>query len=184
MSCVINNGYNLGCSTVGGIKTVYIGTFDPDVTYTLDVDNQITALNANPNTFTVYNFQQDDEFAGLEQTTTVSRDNGTVFLETVLTIKMIELDAALRNQALALAKAPIAAVVEANTGEFYLLGYENAGRLTEGSISLGTAFGDMNGATLSFTFKSQEGIYLLDGSILVAAADTPTATDIVVAATT
>lgn len=174
MACVINNGINLGCATVGGIKTVYIGTFDPDVTYTIDADSIITALNDNPNSVSVYNFQQDDEYAGVEQTTQVSRENGTVFLETVLSVKFIELDAALRNQALALSKAPIFAVVEANTGQHYLLGYENAGRLTEGALSLGTAFGDMNGATLSFTFKSQNGVYLMDSTVLNTGVADPT----------
>ena len=166
MSCVIDNGINLGCSTVGGIKTVYIGTYDPEVTYTLDADNIITALDDNPNSVSVYNFQQDDEYAGLEQPSTVSRENGTVFQESVLTLKFIHLDAALRNQALALSKAPIFAVAESNAGDFYLLGSENAGRLTEGSLSLGTAFGDMNGASLSFTFKSENGAYLMDAAVL------------------
>ena len=110
--------------------------------------------------------EQDIEYAGLTQPIQVNRENGTVHVETVLTVKFIELDFALRNLVVALSRAPIYAVVESNSGQYYILGVESAGRISEGSADLGTAFGDMNGATLTFTFKSKNGIFLLDENIL------------------
>ena len=65
MSCTLTNGFNLGCNVVGGIKSVYIGTYDGEVTYTRDVDDTITVLDANPNSVSCYKFEQDEEFAGL-----------------------------------------------------------------------------------------------------------------------
>jgi hypothetical protein len=176
MPCILDNGYNLGCNTIGGIEDVWIGTYDPEVTYddTTDPDGIITLLVDNPNAVDCYNFQQDIEFAGLEQTGTFSRENGTVFYESVLSLKFIHLDANLRNLIKALGKAPIFAVVKSNQGDYYILGVESAGRATEGASSLGTAMGDMNGSTLSFTFKSIDPAYLCDGAILNTGVADPT----------
>ena len=163
MACIIDAGYTLDCNTIGGVDKVYIGTYTSDATYTLDVDNIITGVTSGG---TVYLFEQDIEFAGLEQTGQFSRENGTVFYESVLSCKFIELDAALRNTIIALGRAPVFAVVKSNAGSHYLLGLENSGRATEASASLGMAQGDLNGATLSFTWKSQNGAYLMDSTLL------------------
>ena len=162
MSCIIDNGFALGCNSIGGVEKVYIGTYSA-ATYTYDATNVVTGVTGAQ---TVYLFEQDIEFAGLEQTGQFSRENGTVFYESVLSTKFIELDADLRNTILDLGKAPVYAVVKANTGAYYILGVESAGRATEGTASLGIAQGDMNGATLSFTFKSQNGAYLIDSTVL------------------
>lgn len=168
MACILDNGFNLGCNVVGGLSDVWIGTYDPAVTYddTTDPDGIITALIDNPNAVEVYNFQQDIEFAGLEQTGNFSRENGTTFYESVLSLKFIHLDAKLRNLVKSLGKAPVFAVVKSNAGEYYILGTESAGRATEGVSSLGTAFGDMNGSTLAFTFKSSDPAPLTVAGIL------------------
>lgn len=174
MSCIISNGFNLGCNTVGGVKSVYIGTFDGAVTYTEDASETITALNDNPNSISCYKFEQDEEFSGVNGTLTAARENGTVFYENVLQIKFIQLTADTRNLVKAFGKAPIFAVVESNAGEFYLLGHDTPGRQTEGEASTGVAYGDMNGATLSFTFKSPEPLKLCEGTILNTGVADPT----------
>ena len=163
MSCIIDNGYTLGCNTIGGVEKVWIGTYDADSAYTYDADNVITGVTSGT---TVYLFEQDMEFAGLIQTGQFSRENGTVFYESVLSVKFTNLDADLRNTILALGKAPVVAAVKSNAGLFYYLGVETAGRATEGTASLGVAMGDMNGATLSFTFRSANGAYLIEESVL------------------
>jgi hypothetical protein len=163
MSCIIDNGYTLGCNTIGGVEKVWIGTYDADSAYAYDADNVITGVT---NGTTVYLFEQDMEFAGLVQTGQFSRENGTVFYESVLSVKFTNLDADLRNTILALGKAPVVAAVKSNAGLFYYLGVETAGRATEGTASLGVAMGDMNGATLSFTFRSANGAYLIEESVL------------------
>lgn len=163
MSCIINSGHALGCNTIGGVERVYLGTYSASATYALDSTNVITGVTSGS---TVYLYEMDIEFAGLEQTGQFSRENGTVFYESVLSTKFIELDASLRNSILALGKAPVFAVVKSNAGAYYVLGVESAGRATEGTASLGVAQGDMNGATLSFTWKSQNGAYLMDSTVL------------------
>lgn len=163
MSCIINGGYALACSSVGGVEEVWIGTFNPNSTYTLDADNVITGVTSGG---TVYSFESDIEFNGLEQTASISRENGSVHLESVLSVKMIELTKELRNTFNALSRAPLFAVIKSNAGHHYLAGLETAGRMTEGAASLGVAMSDMNGANASITWKSKNGIYLIDPALL------------------
>lgn len=163
MSCVIDDGYTLGCNSIGGVEKVWIGTYDASTTWTFGTESNITGVTAAN---TVYLYEQDIEFAGLEQTGQFSRENGTVFFESVLSVKFIELDNDLRNTIIALAKAPLYAIVKSNAGHYYVLGVESAGRASEGAASLGVAQGDMNGANLSFTWKSPNGAYLMDAGVL------------------
>lgn len=162
--CIIDEGYELACSSIGGIETIWIGTYSKDASYTLNTDNVITGATSAS---TVYEFQQDINHSGLEQTIQPNRDNGTVFIESVLSLKLIDLNADTRNIMLALAKAPIFAIAKSNTGNYFALGaYGPAGRLSEGSMSLGVAQGDHNGGVLSFTFSSQNGAYLINGALI------------------
>lgn len=163
MSCIIDQGWTLGCNTIGGVEKMWIGTWSADATYTYDVDNIITGATSAA---TVYEMEGDIEFFGLVQTGAFSRENGTVFYESALSSKFIHLTAELRNLIVALGNAPLFAVVKSNAGEYYVLGVETAGRATEGMAQLGTLLGDMNGATLTFSWKSQAGAYLLDPAIL------------------
>lgn len=162
-NCIIDGGYTLGCSSIGGVEKVWVGTYSSNQTYTLDIDNVITAVTSGQ---TVYLMEQDMEYAGLNQTGTFSRENGTVFYESVLSLKFIELTAELRNLVVALGRAPLFAVVKSNAGAYYLCGLESAGRATAGVASLGIAQGDLNGATLEVTWKTPNGIFLMDAGVL------------------
>mgnify|MGYP000421590445 CR=1 FL=1 len=163
MACIIDNGYTLGCASIGGVERVWIGTYDADTTYTYDVDNVVTGVTGANN---VYLFEQDMEYAGLNQTGVYTRENGTVHYESVLSLKFIELDKDLRNTIVALGKAPIYAVIQSNAGHYYILGVETAGRATNGVASVGVAMSDLNGATMEFTFKSIDGAFLIDGALI------------------
>lgn len=163
MSCIIDNGYTLGCSSIGGVEKVWIGTYSADQAYSFDALNIVTGVTSG---VTVYLMEQDIEYAGLNQTGTFSRENGTVFYESVLSVKFIELTAELRNLVIALGRAPIFAVVKSNAGEYYACGVESAGRATAGVASLGIAQGDMNGATFEITWKTPNGVYLLEPTVL------------------
>jgi hypothetical protein len=163
MSCIIDEGYTLGCSSIGGVEKVWIGTYSADQAYAYDALNVISAVTSG---VTVYLMEQDMEFAGLNQTGQFSRENGTVFYESVLSVKFIELTAELRNLVIALGRAPIFAVVKSNAGEYYACGVESAGRATAGVASLGIAQGDLNGATFEITWKTPNGVYLLEPTVL------------------
>lgn len=161
--CLINNGYTLGCSSIGGVEKLWLGTYSADSLYTLDANDVITGVTSGA---TVFLFEQDMEYAGLNQEGQFARENGTVHFSSVVSAKFIELDYELRNTMLALSKAPLVAVVKTNSGQFFFLGLESAGRATSGVLSAGVAMGDLNGATLEVTFKSKNGAFLIEESLI------------------
>jgi hypothetical protein len=163
MSCIIDEGYVLGCATTGGVEKVWIGTWDINQSYAYNICNTITGVTSG---ITLYEIEQDIEYAGINQNGQFSRENGSVFYESILSLKFIELTCDLRNLIVALGRAPIFAVVKSNAGAYYAAGVESAGRATAGVMSLGVALGDMNGATLEITWKSANGIYLIDGALI------------------
>lgn len=163
LNCTLNTGYVLGCNSIGGVEKVWIGTWDADTTYAYDVDGVVTGVTSAS---TVYLMESDIEQAGLVQNGVFSRENGTVFYESNLSIKFINLDKDLLNLMKALGRAPLYAIVKANTGEHFILGVETAGRATEGSASLGVALGDMNGANFTIQWKSLNGARSINSSLI------------------
>jgi hypothetical protein len=162
-NCILDQGYTLGCATVGGVEKVWLGNFDPTATFTYDANNVITGVTTSES---VYLMDQDIEYAGISQPGTISRENGTVYYDTNLSLKFIELDAELRNLLVAVGRAPLFAVVKSNSGSYYFCGVESAGRVTESTADLGVALTDMNGASLVINWKSANGIYLMDDTVL------------------
>lgn len=164
-TCNLTDGYVLGCSSIGGVEKVWIGEWENIGTgFTQDSCGIITGITTPG--FSAYTFEQDIEHAGLTQTGNYSRENGTVFFESALTIKLIGLDCNVRNRMVELGRAPLFAVVKSNAGDYYFLGLESAGRATAGEASVGTALGDMNGLMQTISWKSANGAYLISGSVL------------------
>jgi len=163
-TCNLTDGYVLGCSSIGGVELVYIGEWVEGVTVTQDSCGIITGITTTG--LTVYQFEQDIEHAGLAQTGQYSREAGTVFYESNLSIKLIGLDCNVRNRMVELGRAPLFAVVKSNAGDWYYLGLESAGRASAGEASLGTALGDMNGLNQTIQWKSANGAYLINGALV------------------
>ena len=160
-TCNLTDGYVLGCSSIGGVEKVWIGEWENIGTGFTQDSCGITTPG-----FSAYTCEQDIEHAGLTQTGNYSRENGTVFFESALTIKLIGLDCNVRNRMVELGRAPLFAVVKSNAGDYYFLCLESAGRATAGEASVGTALGDMNGLMQTISWKSANGAYLISGSVL------------------
>ena len=163
-TCNLNDGYVLGCSSIGGVEKVYIGEWVDGVVIAQDSCGIITGITTTG--LTVYNFEQDIEHSGLVQTGNYSRENGTVFYESVLSIKLITLDCNVRNRMIELGRAPLFAVVKSNAGDWYYLGLESAGRASAGDASLGVLLGEMNGLNQAISWKSANGAYLINGALV------------------
>ena len=163
-TCNLTDGYVLGCSSIGGVEKVWIGEYVDNVVVTRNSCGIITGITTTG--LTVYSFEQDIEHAGLTQTGNYDRNNGTVFYESLLSIKLIGLDCNVRNNMVELGRAPLFAVVKSNAGDYYYLGLESAGRASAGEASVGTALGDMNGLSQTIQFKSANGAFLINGSLI------------------
>jgi len=163
-TCNLTDGYVLGCSSIGGVEKVWIGEWVDNVQVAQDACGIITGITTTG--LTVYSFEQDIEHAGLVQTGNYSRENGTVFYESTLSIKLIGLDCEVRNRMVELGRAPLFAVVKSNAGDYYYLGLESSGRASAGEANLGVLLGDMNGLSQSIAWKSANGAFLIDGALI------------------
>jgi len=154
MSCYISSGAALGCSDgIGGIKKIYIvGGANGAVTgYTYDADGAITGATSQSGT-TLYGFELKRNTSSLAQNVQKNFENGTIFFEQVLTAVLFRYDQTKRNQIKILSQndqIQIVAIDQNNT--YYYLGQVNGMYLSGGDASTGTAYGDRNGFTLTFT---------------------------------
>ena len=155
MSCDITSGFTLGCrDNSGGIKNIYIlsGSIDTVDGYT---NGFITAISGSG---VFYKFELAKQTGDFTETINASTENGTVFYEQVVNSPFHKMQSSTRNQIKVLAQNPaLKVVVETNNGQddsigvLFLAGQQNGMTLSGGTGQTGTAFGDLNGYSLTFT---------------------------------
>jgi len=163
-TCNLTQGQLLSCSSIGGVEVAYIGEWD-DTTLQFDSCGIITGITSG---LTAYTFNMDAEHGGLTQTLNASRENGTVFFDSILTVKFIGFNCVRRKTLVELSRAPLFAIVKSVAGDYYALGVGGAasGRASAGTASIGTAYGDMNGTSIDLQFKSSNGAYLINSALV------------------
>lgn len=152
MSCLINNGYALGCKdNLGGVQEVYIGSFSGDTTFSYDASTDTITGVTGSNTF--YTFEQRQEQAEFVQTGNHSIENGTNFWEQVVSLIFTKNTSDLRNTLKLLSQSTLFVIVKDQNGTYWFIGEQNGADLTASTASAGKAFGDLNGVTVSITAK-------------------------------
>lgn len=164
MACLLTSGYTLGCrDNIGGIQEIYIGEYNGDsLTYVLGQDSIIGTFSGA--TVSFYTFEQEIETGSYTENGVFSTENGTAFYEHTLTITLHKLDAALRNKILLLGQGKWRIIVKSQTGSYYLMGYQNPVRVTAATPGLGKAYGDLNGAVITFMGKEPAPAYLVSST--------------------
>lgn len=155
MACDITSGFTLGCrDNSGGIKNIYIlsGSIDTVTGYE---NGFITDIDGSG---TFYKFELAKQTGDLTETINASTENGTVFYEQVVNAPFHKMQSSTRNQIKVLAQNPaLKVIVETNNGQddgigvLFLAGQQNGMTLSGGTGQTGTAFGDLNGYSLTFT---------------------------------
>jgi hypothetical protein len=158
MSCDIANGRLESCKdSISGLDAVFFinyGDYNPetDVTYNVTNTDQIDDINGVASLYK-YELKGANSF---EQAINSSRENGTTFIEQTLTIQLKKQDAATHKNVKLLAYGRPHIVVKTRSNQYFLMGLERGADVTAGTISSGTAMGDFNGYSLTFT--AQENI--------------------------
>ena len=119
---------------------------------------------------TFYKFELFRQTSNYSETISSTPENGTVFYEQSVTAVFFKLQSATRNKVKVLAQNPdLKIVVETNNGasdgvgQFFLIGEDTGAQLINGTSATGTAFGDLNGYTLTFTSQEPEPASEIDG---------------------
>ena len=150
MGCILLKGRALPCkSGVGGLKSVYFADYGTLGNITI-TSNEISAIGGTP---TLMQFDIKGN-STLETAVTSSRENGTTFYESTLTLNFTFLEKETQEEVKLLAVARPHIWVEDYNGNYFLVGKEHGAELTSGSFSSGAAMGDLSGYSL--TFVAQE----------------------------
>lgn len=161
MSCILTGGYTLGCrDNIGGVQTVYIGEYNgDDLTYSFTASNVIDAFGGA--TVSFYTFEQEIETGSYTENGVFSTENGTSFYEETLSITLHRLDATLRNQILLLGQGKWRVIVKDQRGVYHLMGKQNPVRVSASTPGVGKAYGDLNGAVITFLGKEPEPAHIV-----------------------
>ena len=167
MSCDISNGRLEPCKdVVGGLKNIYVLNYglyeEADINYssTIGLEDLITGITLPPLS-SIYKFELKGTNS-FETTITSSRENGTTFFEQVLSVQLKKQDAITHKQVKLLSYGRPNIIVETNAGQYFIAGLLRGMDVTAGTISNGTALGDMNGYSLTFTGQEAVPANFLD----------------------
>ena len=157
--CEITTGFQLGCrDNTGGVKRAYILSGSVDTV--TSTNSLISALDGAGQFFA---FDQVRQTANYTETINSSVENGTIFYEQGLTLQFHKYQDTLQSLIQTMGDNPeLRIILETNNGaedndaRFFYLGEFNGMTLSNGSGQTGTAFGDLNGYSLTFTGQEPE----------------------------
>ena len=163
MACLLANGRAEVCKdTVGGLEAIYFINYGDITAKTYDAtDTDMIETVTGVSNLYKFELKGTNSF---EQTITSSRENGTTFVEQTLAIQLKKQDAATTKNVKLLAYGRPNVVVKTNAGDFFLAGLERGMDLTSGTISNGTALGDVNGYQMTFVGQEKIPANFLDCS--------------------
>ena len=155
MACDITNGRIEECKdSVSGLKAIYFINYDDlsedNVTYDTPTNPDLITKwePAAPLTLYKYELKGNNSF---DTTINSSRENGTTFFEQNLAIQLKRQDIATHKNVKLLAFGRPRIVIRTMTDQFFLMGLAQGGDVTGGTVSSGSALGDFNGYSLTFT---------------------------------
>jgi hypothetical protein len=158
-SCILNE-YVLACrDNIGGIQRVFIGCYDSDVVFGLTASNEI--ISSSGATVSYYKFEQEIETGSFIQNGQFSTENGTSFYEQVLEITLHKMDTVMRNRISTLGQGKWRVIVLDQRGTYWMMGFQNPVRVSAATPNLGKAYGDLNGAVMTFTGKEPEPAFVI-----------------------
>jgi len=155
MPCALTQGYTLDCKdSLGGIKAMWLINH-ANVTAVTEASGIVSAITkAAGKVF--YKYELVKNTGSLTETITTSVENGTVFYAQELSVVLNKLQANTRNEILLLAQATLMAVVQDANDKYWLLGKVTGVDVTGGTAGTGTATGDRNGYTLTFSANEKQ----------------------------
>ena len=172
MSCVLNTGTTLDCrSSLGGVKSVYIGSTtgqDISITASTGVATALTAQGGTINITSIadlttngmFEFQQPRQSASLSETGTFSEENGTSFYTSVLSFVVNTLEGEKLNTLNILGQNTrlVVCVKDAND-RIWIIGNTSGAIVTASTSETGTVFGDRSGITIEVTGLSPQPMF-------------------------
>ena len=162
MACELSAGFTLDCKDgIGGIKKIIL--CDAVTSFTFNLNEIVTAITG-PSEGDLYTYELPTQTGSFEETINFTRDNGTVFYTQTVNVMLHKLSPVKRRELQKVAQArPVVFILDSNDN-WWAVGYEYGVDLSTSTAATGTALGDMNGYTLSFTHETPKRAYYLDAA--------------------
>jgi hypothetical protein len=161
MACELTAGFALDCKEgVGGIKAIFLqqlADFQSGVT----VDGTSQEIDGLPTT-SVYQYTLPKHTGSFTEEVQSSVENGTIFYTQTVTATFFKLTAARRKQLEIIAKNRLVVFVQDNNDNLWMIGKVDGAEVTAASTATGTAKGDLNGYTITFTAEEAHKAYRLE----------------------
>lgn len=164
-SCALTQDYSFGCDVgAGGLKEVYLIELE-NISAVTESSGTVTAITkATGKIFRKYQLVQDTATA--EETLTGNLQNGTLYYAQKATLVINKQQVSVRNEILLLAKNRLVVITVDNNDTYRMYGWDQGLRLNEGSAATGTAWGDRNGYTLTFSGNQRELALFVQASVI------------------
>lgn len=165
MACALTSGYTLDCrDSVGGLVEIYFIEAGNVQSITEASGVVTTITKASGKVFRKY--EQDQDTAFFVENLNSNVQNGSLFYQQELTIVCNKMQTALRNELLLLNKNRLIAITKDANGTYWLLGKSRFLHATAGNSGSGTASGDRNGYTFTYTALEPNLAPTVDSSII------------------
>lgn len=153
MSCDLSQGRQRPCKdSVGGLKAVYFvnygeSNYSPVMSTTSGEEDSIASIGT---VAAAYRYDLKGN-SNLEQTIVSSTDTGGTFFEQALTLVLPKLTKKDHKQLKLLSFGRPHIIIKDNNDNYFVAGLEHGMDVTGGTISSGSAMGDLSGYTLTLT---------------------------------
>ena len=159
---------NLCNDSTGGIEKIFIGNGPVEsITETAGVITAITVGGSAMVPADFFVFETPRQQSVLNETTTVSQENGTLFFDQQLTMVFNKMEATKRDQLLLMAQATnMVVVAKDGNGKYWSVGVEKGAFMVSGSATSAAAYGDRNGYEIVIGGLESSPMYEVTSSIV------------------
>jgi hypothetical protein len=152
MACELTLGRKVPCKdAIGGIDKLFFLNYQEYMI--TEAAGVVSVINESDGVTpaTAYEYQVRDSVSGLTHNINSSRDNGTTWIEQVITAQLQVVTAADNEELMLLIYGRPLVIVQDKLGKFWLAGKLRGCDVTGGNSTTGAAMGDLNGYSLTVT---------------------------------
>ena len=152
MACDLASGIAFPCKdAIGGIKDVYFIALD-DAAFGAASAGVVSAITAIQ---TVYKYELLKNTGSFVQTVNDTMANGGLFYSQALTIQFPKLTSATSTELHNLLQSRVCVIVRDSNNNTHIMGFADGAEVTGGSMTTGTAKGDLQGYELTFLAEEE-----------------------------
>ena len=163
MSCLLTNGYAIGCKSQAGVQKVFIGAWN-DTSMGFDFGTNSIIDDFTGATTSFYTFQQPIETSSFTAPAEVNTENNAIQYNQTLTINVQGMNAALLNQIKTLGQGVWRIMILDKNGKYFLMGLNGPVQVSAIESGLGKVGTDLNGAMITFTSKEVQPLWEVDAT--------------------